>query len=302
MEPQKTLVGSWALPSMLAAFLLVTPAPAQAGFKLYKAKESDTAFHSGGQTIKVLRFTPSEGEGPFPGIVLLFGLDGLDLFEKDKSIQTLYKTVAGKIADKGFVVDMVRYFDSTPLAAKDVPEVKKKLVDGVAGLKYQPLDPKLKKLYETWMATIQDEIAYLRENKDVNKDRVGVVGLSMGGFLGTSLAVEHPSLNISALVNVFGGLPPQQYEAVRKAKTLPPLLVMGGEEDEVVPVTFQRELYGLWCATDACREAHFYGNVGHAFFDKSRGAIDTEMALSEALPMAIRFLKRHVQGLNVEKK
>jgi len=282
--------------ALVAAVLLALPAPAEAGIKLYKAKESETTFLSGGQKIKVWQFTPSEGQGPFPGIVLLYGLDGLDLVHKDKSLQLIYKTVAGKIADKGFVVYMVHYFQRTPLPEKEIGEVKKKLLEGVLALKYQPLEPKLRKLYEEWMAAAQDGIAFLRDNKDVDKEHIGMVGMSLGGFIGTSLAVEHPSLKIAALVNVFGGLPPQEYEAVRKAKTLPPLLVMGGEDDDVVPVTFQRELYGLWCATDNVREAHFYGDVGHAFFDKARGTIDTDMALNEALPVAIRFLKRHVQA------
>ena len=66
---------------VLALFLVVSPASAQVGFKLYKAKESDTAFISGGHKIPVWQFTPSEGEGPFPGIVLLYGLDGIDLVD-----------------------------------------------------------------------------------------------------------------------------------------------------------------------------------------------------------------------------
>jgi dienelactone hydrolase len=288
--------------TLLAAAALLVPSPSQAGFKLYKAKESDTAFVSGGHKIKVWQFTPSEGEGPFPAVVLLYGLDGMDTLQKDKSLQTLYKTVAGKIADKGFVVHMVHYFERTPLPEKDIGDVKKKLLDGVQALKYHPLDPNLRKLYEAWMGTVLDSVAFLRQSKDVDKDRIGIMGLSMGGFLGTSVVVDHPDLKISALVNVFGGLPPLQYDAVSKAKTLPPLLVIGGEEDDIVPVTFQRELYGLWCTTENCREAHFYGNVGHAFFDKSRNAIDTDLALNEALPMAIRFLKRHVQGTPIPKK
>ena len=67
--------------AILAAALLTLPAHAEAGFKLYKAKESDTTFVSGGQKITVWQFTPSEGTGPFPGIVMLYGLDGIDLFD-----------------------------------------------------------------------------------------------------------------------------------------------------------------------------------------------------------------------------
>ena len=285
-----------------AVWAFHTPIPAQAGIKLYKAKESETSYMSGGKKIKVLKFAPSEGEGPFPGIALIHGLDGIDLLEKDKSIQLLYKTVAGKIADKGFVVYIFYYFQRTPMSEIEAAEVKKQFLDHVPRMKAKPFDAKLQKLYEEWMDTVQDGIAFMRKDpKEVVGDKIGVLGLSLGGFLGASLAVDRPAVNIAALVDVFGGLPPQLYEKAQKAKNLPPLMVMGGEEDEIVPVIFQRELYGLWSKTEFCREAHFYGNLGHAFFDKQRGAIDMDVALNEMLPTAIRFLKRHVAVAPVKK-
>ncbi len=285
--------------ALLTAGLLAFWTPAQAGLKLYKAKESETAYLSGGQKIKVWKFTPIVAEGeaqvPLPGILVLPGLDGIDLLEKDKAIQMLYKTVAGKIADKGYVVYVIHYFQRTPLSEKDAADVKKQFLDMVPRMKTKPFDPRLQKLYEEWLGAVEDGIGFMRKDpKEVIGDKIGVLGLSLGGFLGTTLVVERPGVEIAALVNVFGGLPPQLYEKAQKAKNLPPLLVMGGEEDEIVPVSFQRELYGLWCNTEQCREAHFYGNLGHAFFDKQRGAIDMDVALNEALPTAIRFLKRHV--------
>jgi dienelactone hydrolase len=294
--------------ALVAGTWLLTPAASPAGFQLYKAKETATTFDCAGAKIKVWQFTPTEGKGPFPGVVLLYGLDGLDDLPR---AQFYYKLVAGKIAEKGYVVHFVHYFDSTPMEAKAIGPLKQGLQthlihggnggDGNGG-NGKP-DPKLEKLYRTWMTTVKEGICNLQKTDLVNKDRIGVVGLSMGGFLGTSVMVEHPELKLLALVNVFGGLPPQQHDQLLKSKIkFPPVLIMGGEEDEVVPEKIQRELLEMLRATKNCAEAHFYSNVGHAFFDKERGVIDQDLAMNEALPTALRFLKRHVQGPKIEKK
>jgi dienelactone hydrolase len=287
----------------LAVIATLTPASAPAGFSLYKADETKTTFTSGGQKIEVWQFTPKEGTGPFPGVVLLHGIDGLDDLITNKNIQLLYRILAGKIAEKGFVVHFVHYFQRTPINAKDVDQLKKDLKNNLLDKSKKP-DEKLEKLYRAWMETVQHAVKNLRETKDVDKDHIGLVGLSMGGFVATSVAVEDPGLGIAALANVFGGLPPQHCEQVRKAgkPKLPPILIMGGEDDKIVPEQVQRELFELWRSAGGRGEAHFYGDVGHAFYDAKRDAIDQDLALNEALPVAIRFLRRHLQVKAPEKK
>ena len=88
-------------------------------------------------------------------------------------------------------------------------------MDQVPHLKHKPFDASLEKPYRAWMAAVKDGVQFLRADKNVDKDRIGVVGLSMGGFVGTSLVVDHPELKIKGLINAFGGLPPVQHDKVQ---------------------------------------------------------------------------------------
>jgi dienelactone hydrolase len=278
----------------LTLVLAVAPTTARAGLPTFKAKKTETSFIAGDATIRVWQYAPTEGKGPWPGVVLLYGLDGLDPDEFAKS-QLIYALIAGKIAEKGFVVHLVLYFDRVKFDAKDIPDLKLALRRQLLDLEQKGVDAKTEKLYRAWMATVKEGVDNLRKNKDVDDKRIGLVGVSMGGFLGTSVVVEYPGLKLLCLGNIFGGLPPPEYAKVRDNKLkLPPLMVMGGEEDDIVPEKFQRDLFDLWRATGNRGEGHFYGGVGHAFYDKAAGAIDRELAFNEALPAAIRFLKRHL--------
>jgi dienelactone hydrolase len=262
-------------------------------------KYTDVKFSSGGESIKVWQYVPGAGDGPFPGIVLLNGIDGLDLLQSDLRVQMLYRTLASKLAQQGYVVHFVHYFNRTPFKKEDIAGVK----DGFMMTtkkenRDKPFNAKLEQHFRDWMATVKDGVAFLREDKKlVNPDRIAVVGLSMGGFVGTTAAVEYSELKLAALANIFGGLPPQAQAKVRKEKMkLPPLLIMAGEEDEIVPEVYQREMFQLWRETGNLCEAHFYGGVGHAFYDKRTKTFDQDMALNEALPTAQRFLKRNLQN------
>jgi dienelactone hydrolase len=287
------LAGVWAT-FVLTAALFALPTGGQAGLPLWKAKETKTSFQSGDQTISVWRFTPNEGKGPFPGVVLLYGIDGWDELPKT---QLLYKTVAGKLAEKGFVVHFIHYFERTPLDPKDLEEIKAGLLTQVLEKPGWKSHPQLADFYRKWMDTVKTGIEQFKKSDDVDPDRIGLLGLSMGGFISTSLVVRDPELKIRALANVFGGLPPELRETVAAAKPkLPPLLILGAEEDETVPERFQRAVFDLWRSTGNKAEAHFYSGVGHGFFDKQRNTVDLDIALNEALPTALRFFRRNLQA------
>jgi dienelactone hydrolase len=294
----------------VAAILLLGLAPWAAGQNGGDAKpagpampkSSDAKFSSGGQTIKVWKYVPGEGTGPYPAIILLNGIDGLDLLQTDLKVQLLYRMLASRLAQQGYVVHFVHYMNRTPLKKDEIPTVKdgflRQTQNGSEnGPKVPDLDPKLEQHYREWVDTVRDAVKDLREDKSlVAGDRIAIVGLSMGGFVASSTVVAYPDLKIAAIANIFGGMPAQQQDMVRKQKTkLPPLLIMGGEEDDIVPEFYQRQVFKLWRDTGNSGEAHFYAGYGHAFFDKRINTFDQNMALNEALPTTARFLKRYLQ-------
>jgi dienelactone hydrolase len=300
---QETRSGLWWFRLVAAAALvpavagLAVPSHQQIGKDAVPPKYTEEWFVSGPEKVKIKvgQYAPGEGKGPFPGIVLLHGIDGIDLLRTNLQVQFLYGTVANKIARDGYVVHFVHYFHRTPLKKDDIPKVKEDLQKQLVSDQTK-FDPKLVQLYHDWVDTCVDSVKFLQKHKDVDRSKTGVVGLSLGGFLATSLVVKHPEQKVACLANLFGGMVPGISEQVRKDKMkLPPILIMGGEEDDVVPEKFQRELFLLWRETGSSAEAHFYGNLGHAFYDKRTKNYDQNMALNEALPTAIRFLKRNLQ-------
>ena len=60
---------------------------------------------------------------------------------------------------------------------------------------------------------------------------------------------------------------------------LPPTLIIGAEDDDLVPEWFQRDLFLLLRETGNRAEAHFYGDTGHAFLNKE-GKADMALALT----------------------
>jgi dienelactone hydrolase len=284
----------------VAVLLLAQPASTPAGFSFYKAKESKTSFVSGGEKITVWQFTPAEGKGPFPGIVVLYGLEGLDDLPK---VQLLYKMVAGQIADKGYVVHFVHYFEGSKILPKYVPALKDDMRKELLEQKKDKPNLQCENYYRAWMATVKDGVAELRKQPNVQPERIGVIGFSMGGFLATSIAVEHADLRLSCVVNAFGGLPDKHHAQLRRTKDkIAPILIFGGEEDDIVSEKFGRDLLTLLRDTGNQGEAHFYGGIGHMFFDKNLGTVNTDVALKEALPIAQRFLNRHLVAPKMEKK
>jgi dienelactone hydrolase len=299
----KTRSGFWWLPLVAAAVLLpaavglAAPGHDQGGKDAVPPKYTEEWFVSGKEKIKIKvgQYVPGEGKGPFPGIVLLHGIDGMDLLRTNLQVQFLYGTVANRIAREGFVVHFVHYFHRTPIKKDEIPKVKEDLQKQLIN-EQSKLDPKLVQYYHDWLDTTVDAVKFMQNRKEVDRSKTGVLGLSLGGFLATSLVVKHPELKLAGVANLFGGMAPGISEQVRKDKLkLPPILIMGGEEDDVVPERFQRDLFLLWRETGNPAEAHFYGAVGHGFYDKRTKNYDQNMALNEALPTAIRFLKRYLQ-------
>src|SRR2546423_787065 len=88
---------------MLGFFTLVGIAMQAAPKKPQPASEK---FVSGGKTIPVERFAPKQA-GKYPAILLVHGADGFALGGQH------YRQMAQAVADKGYVVFLVHYFERT---------------------------------------------------------------------------------------------------------------------------------------------------------------------------------------------
>lgn len=245
------------------------------------------SFAVGTARVTVERFEPARG-GRHPAVLLLHGVDGL------WKLGDAYRASAGRLADKGFVVVMPHYFDRTGTRATDVPVL-------MAGFRRYLDDGKdssenwqtMRQPFEAWLEVVRAAVVYAHGLDTVSDGRVGLVGISLGGYLALTAATED-QLPVGAVVDHFGGMPRPVRSAVR---TMPPTLLLHGDQDRTVPI---REAYlvrdALLGQKLVC-ELKVYEGIGHVFMDESGGiSWNGTQALFDAEERTAVFLKRHLHA------
>jgi len=218
-----------------------------------------TAFRSDHQPITIERFDPRTGS-PHLAVMLVHGGGGPEGdWRKSGIIEAL--TAAG------YSVFVPHYFDG-------------------AG-KFSPSDKPDRFL--KYVRTLNDATRYIAVQPEIRNKGIGVVGFSLGGFLGLALAEEersHPpplrSPEIKAVVEYFGAMPGF---AEGRMTTLPPVLILHGEDDDVVPVSSAYDLEKLLKKKAVSYEIKIYPHQGHGFSGD---------ALDDSRKRTISFLSAHL--------
>jgi dienelactone hydrolase len=115
--------------------------------------------------------------------------------------------------------------------------------------------------YRRWAQVVQDMVTALR-----SRNRKTVLA---GEDLGATVALVAGSqrVGVDAIAEWSGLLPNQFFSQVR---TLPPLLILHGEQDQQVPVVNARQLVRLCELKDFTCEAGIYPGEGHVFTSRAR--------------------------------
>ncbi|MBX9934391.1 MAG: dienelactone hydrolase family protein [Methylobacterium sp.] len=170
------------------------------------------SFTSGEQQIEVEWYSASggtrQGQGQslgLPAVLLLHGADGLTYAEG-------YRLAARTIAASGYHVAFVHYLDRT----------------GDKRVAYA----RIRQDFPRWTTTVRDAVNWLADQPDVDAQRLGIVGLSLGAALAFTAAAGEP--RVRAIVDYFGPLPD---ELAGQCPRLPPTLVLHGASDRIVPVS-----------------------------------------------------------------
>ena len=212
-------------------------------------RETTDSFTSSGHPVRAERFESMAGLSA-PPLLLLHGADGL------KKWGASLRELARGLALDGYSCLLIHYFDSS---------------GGMSGFDTIPLH------FPTWMRAVTDAIAFATPTAG---QRVGLVGFSLGAYL--SLAVASRDRRVGVVVDCFGGLP----EVLAGELTeLPPVLILHGEADRVVPVGEARRLEALLLQRGLPFEAHYYPGQGHVF---------TGNALADAARRSRAFLREHL--------
>ncbi len=216
-------------------------------------------FRIGSKFIKVERFDPSSS-GPHPALVMVHGSSGLAVSG------FYYRMAARTVANKGFIVFLVHYFDRTGTKSVEKKDVNRK--DFLA-----------------WKETIREAVLYASRQKGVRQDGIGLLGGSLGDYLAMSVAMDR-DLPVRAVAEWFGGMPKEYFSRV---KTLPPTLIVHGDCDKVVPVGEARRLTQKLEELHVVHETRIYKGQRHLFSTDPFGkdARDAQNA-------TVRFFQRHL--------
>jgi carboxymethylenebutenolidase len=245
--------------------------------------ETRDSFTSGKAKIQALRFEqPSQGKQP--GLILLHGCEGWsDLLP--------YRFIARTLAQEGYVVILIRYYDrtSTPdeVPARDRAEFLRWTKGEAAGEKRSAA----REAFDAWIETVGDAIAYARKRPNVDPHRIGLVGCSLGGYVAVSAAARS-DFQVGAVVELFGGLPEEKRKSFRK---LPPMLVLHGEDDDVVPVKEAHAIVGLLTLRKQTVEAEIFAGVGHCFIPPGKTTPDIWVVM-RAGKRTTSFLNKHLRA------
>ncbi len=239
---------------VIAAFLIVTaPIVAQ------KPAGTTASFQSGNKAVAVERYDPAE-KGSHPAVLVIHGAGGPGGGWRDSGIVRALTTA-------GYSVFVPHYFDAA--GPWD---------NSGAGEKFY-----------SYIRTVTDAVRYAGQQPGIRPDGVALVGYSLGGILVLAVAEEtisHPPPQpvppIKAVVENYGKMP--EFAAGRMT-TMPPVLILHGEKDELVPVSEAYTVEKVLKAKSVPYEMKIYPGQGHGF----RGPAE-----DDAVRRAVEFLKSHL--------
>ncbi len=132
------------------------------------------------------------------------------------------------------------------------------------------------------MKTLWDAVSFVADQPQVDPDRIGLLGFSLGGYLAVSAAAIDG--RVHAVVEFFGGLPKEMKFFMRR---LCPMLILHGEQDATVPVAEAYHLQEVLEKKKIPYEIKIYPGAGHGF----SGEIWQDAAIR-----TLAFLQKHLEN------
>ena len=169
----------------------------------------------------------------------------------------LYREQAMYFADHGYTVLFLHYFDATGSST--------------------PSD----KNYALWEEAVINLIAETHKNPVWADRKIGLMGFSLGASV--VLAAGSQDAPVGAVVDWYGSLPDAFFE---RRKGMPPLLILHGQQDQIIPIVNAQQLARLCEMEHYSCESHFYGGEGHGFSGAS---------LKDADQRTLEFLARKLK-------
>lgn len=195
-------------------------------------RQIQSHFVSGGQRIACEVFLPKTA-GRHPAVLVLHGGSGLTLRPD------AFRGYASSLASHGYVALLPHYFDRTHS---------------------QTMEKENRGRFALWRRTISDAITFAAKRPDVDSDAIGVVGFSLGSYLGLAEAAQDD--RVKAVSEYYGGISDYFPPRVRK---MPAVLILHGDADSTVPVSKAYSLQRFLRRLGAIEEIKIYPELDHVF-------------------------------------
>ncbi|MFZ3339968.1 MAG: dienelactone hydrolase family protein [Terriglobales bacterium] len=213
--------------------------------------QSQLTFESGSKPIRIEAYIPGRNGASLPTVIALHGAGG-DATGSEK--------FAAQLAEQGFAVYVLHYFDRTGTQSADKPTILRN--------------------FPVWMKTLWDAVSFVEKQPAVDRERIALLGFSLGAYL--SLANSTIDGRIKAVVEFFGGLPREMMLFMRR---LCPTLILHGEADPTVPVAEAYNLQQLFEKKGIPYEIKIYPGEGHGFENET---------WRDAGLRSLHFLQKHL--------
>jgi dienelactone hydrolase len=229
------------------------------------AEWTSGTFQANGKPVQEFHCAPS-GAGPFPVVIMLHGAGPRGMGNEDM------EDFCGKLADQGYYTEFIEYYSQTSdVSPGETAEMTKD--------------------FPIWIGEIHAGIGALKDNHAVDSKRVGMMGFSLGAYLSLTYGATYPD-DISAIVEFYGGLMP---ELNSKAATMPPVLILHGSGDKIVPVSNAKDLDELLTKANRPHEMKLYPGADHGFNFVSAVMWYNKADADDAWDRSLAFLDKYLK-------
>lgn len=157
-----------------------------------------------------LETSSKQASRKLPCIVILHGSGGLD------REGGFFRNLATSLSKEGRICAVLHYMDSTRQTSASQSD--------------------LGKSFGFWSKEIQRSLIRLSKNPRVDPERISLLGHSLGAQL--ALDIGSRDNKIVSIVSLSGSL----VRPVQQIKRMPPVLIIHGQKDSVVPLSKEKEL------------------------------------------------------------
>jgi carboxymethylenebutenolidase len=199
----------------------------------FAATPKNVSYKSGDETVQAVIYAP-EGEGPFPGILVIHEWWGLNDWVKEQ---------ASKLSDLGYVtlaVDLYRGKVAT------TPDEAHEIMRGV------PEDRAARDLHTAF--------EFLKSQSNVKQDRIASIGWCMGGGYSFDVALQEPTLTADVINYGHLATDPESLKKINAS-----VLGIFGGQDRGITVDDVKKFEQAMKQLGKKVEVVIYPNAGHGF-------------------------------------